>query len=47
MRTRIVVRRFVALIVLGVAVVATALAVAGAATAHHSVADGGVVNSRN
>ena len=47
MRAMIVVRRFVALIVLGVAVVAAALAVAGAATAHHSLADNGVINSKN
>jgi hypothetical protein len=47
MRANIVVRRVIASIVLAVAVVATALAVAGAATAQHSLADNGVINSRN
>jgi hypothetical protein len=47
MRARIVVRRFVTAIVLAVTVIATALAVAGAATTHHSLADNGVINSRN
>jgi hypothetical protein len=46
-RTRIVVRRFVTAIVLAVTVVAMALAVAGAATTHHSLADNGVISSRN
>jgi hypothetical protein len=47
MRARIVVRRFVAAIVLAVTVIAAALAVAGAVTAHHSLADNGVISSRN
>ena len=47
MRARIMLRRFAALIVLAVAVISAALAVAGAVTAHHSLADGGIVNSRD
>jgi hypothetical protein len=47
MRARIVVRRFIAAIVVAVTVIAAALAVAGAVTAHHSLADDGVVHSRN
>jgi hypothetical protein len=47
MRVRIVLRRFIASIVLAVAVIAAGLAVAGAVTAHHSLADNGVVSSRN
>jgi hypothetical protein len=47
MRARILVRRVIAVIVLAVAVIAAALAVAGASTAHHSLADNGVINSRN
>ena len=47
MRARIVVRRFVAAIVMAVAVIAAALALTGAATAHYSLADNGVINSRN
>jgi hypothetical protein len=42
-----VVRRFIAAIVLAVTVIAAGLAVAGAATAHHSLADDGVINSKN
>lgn len=47
MRARIVVRRFVAAVVMAVTIVAAALAVTGAVTAHHSLADNGVINSRN
>jgi hypothetical protein len=47
MRSRIMVRRFVAAIVLAVTVIAAALAVAAAAAAHHSLADNGVISSRN
>jgi hypothetical protein len=47
MRARIMIRRFVAAIVMAVAVVAAALAVTGAVTAHHSLADNGVINSRD
>jgi hypothetical protein len=42
-----VIRRCIAVILLAVAVVATALAVAGATAAHHSLADDGVISSRN
>lgn len=47
MRARIMVARFVAAIVIAVTVIAAALAVTGAVTAHHSLADNGVINSRN
>lgn len=47
MRTRIVVRRFVAAIVMAVAVIATALTATGAITGHHSLADNGVISSRD
>ena len=47
MRARIVVRRFVAAIVMAVAVIAAALALTGAVTAHYSLADDGVISSRN
>lgn len=47
MRAGMVIRRCIAAILLTVAVVATALAAAGATTAHHSLADNGVINSRN
>ena len=47
MRTRIVVRRFVAAIVMAVAVIAVALTATGAITAHYSLADDGVISSRN
>jgi hypothetical protein len=47
MRTRIVVRRFVAAIVMAVAVIAAALTATGAITAHYSLADNGVINSRD
>ncbi|HUN31716.1 MAG TPA: hypothetical protein VMU95_06810 [Trebonia sp.] len=47
MRARIMVRRFIALIVLSVAVISAGLAVVAATTSHHSLADDGVVNSRD
>ncbi len=47
MRTRILARRFVAAIVMAVTVIAAALAVTGAVTAHHSLADNGVISSHN
>jgi hypothetical protein len=47
MRTRIVARRFVAAIVVAVAVIAAALTATGAITAHYSLADDGVISSRN
>ena len=47
MRTRIVVRRFVAAIVVAVAVIAAALTATGALTSHYSLADNGVISSRN
>ena len=47
MRARVVVRRVMAAIVLAMAVLGAMLAVAGAVTAHHSLADGGVINSRD
>lgn len=47
MRARIVVRRFIAAIVVAVTVIAAALAVAGAVTEHHSLADNGVISSHN
>ena len=47
MRARIVVRRLVAAVVMAAAIVAAALAVTGTVTAHHSVADNGVINSRD
>jgi hypothetical protein len=47
MRARIVIRRFAAAIVMAVTVIAAALAVTGAVTAHHSLADNGVIDSRN
>ena len=47
MRARIVVRRFVAAIVMAVTVIAAALSLTGAVTAHHSLADDGVISSRN
>jgi hypothetical protein len=42
-QARIVVRRFVAAVVMAVTIIAAALAV----TAHHSLADNGVINSRD
>ena len=47
MRTRTVVRRFVAAIVVAVAVIAAALTTTGAITSHYSLADNGVIDSRN
>ena len=47
MRAGTVVRRFVAAIVMAVTVIAAALALTGAVTAHYSLADNGVINSRN
>ena len=47
MRARTMVRRFVAAIVVTVTVIAAALAVAGAVTTHHSLADNGVISSRD
>ena len=47
MGTRTVVRRFVAAIVVAVAVIAAALTATGAVTAHHSLADDGVISSRD
>jgi hypothetical protein len=47
MRTRIVARRLVAAIVMAVAVIAAALTATGAITAHYSLADDGVISSRN
>jgi len=47
MRTRTVVRRFVAAIAVAVAVIAAALTATGAITAHYSLADNGVINSRD
>ena len=47
MRARTVVRRFVAAIVMAVAVIAAVLALTGAVTAHYSLADDGVISSRN
>ena len=47
MRTRAVVRRFVAAIVVTLAVIAAALTATGAITAHYSLADNGVIDSRN
>ena len=47
MRARTVVRRFVAAIVMAVAVIAAALALTGAVTAHYSLADDGVISSRD
>jgi hypothetical protein len=47
MRTRIVVRRCVAAIVMAVAVIAAALTATGAITAHYSLADNGVISSHN
>jgi hypothetical protein len=47
MRTRIVARRLVAAIVMAVAVIAAALTATGAITAHYSLADDGVISSRD
>ena len=47
MRTRTVVRRFVAAIVVALAVIAAALTATGAITAHYSLADDGVISSHN
>jgi hypothetical protein len=47
MRTRIVVRRCVAAIIVAVAVIAAALTATGAITAHYSLADDGVISSRD
>jgi hypothetical protein len=47
MRVGIVVRRCIAAILLAVAVIAVALAAAGTVTAHHSLADNGVISSHN
>ncbi len=47
MRARIVVRRFVAAIVMAVSVIAAALSLTGAVTAHYSLADDGVISSRD
>lgn len=47
MRTRIVVRRFIAAIVMAAAATAAAATVTGAITSHYSLADNGVINSRN
>ena len=47
MRARIAARRFIAAIVVAVTVIAAAMAVAGTVTAHHSLADNGVINSHN
>jgi hypothetical protein len=47
MRAGIVARRCIAAILLAIAVIAAALATAGATTAHHSLADDGVINSKN
>jgi len=47
MRTRTMVRRFVAAIVLALAVIAAALTATGAITAHYSLADNGVISSHN
>ena len=47
MRTRIVVRRFVAAIVVAVAVIAAALTATAAVTSHYSLADNGVIESRD
>lgn len=47
MRIRTVIRRFVAAIVMAVAVIAAAATVTGAITAHYSLADNGVISSHN
>jgi hypothetical protein len=47
MRTRIVIRRFVAAIVMAVAVITAGLTATGAITGHYSLADNGVINSRD
>jgi len=47
MRTRVVVRRFVAAIVIAVTAIGAALTVAEAATGHYSLADNGVISSRD
>ena len=47
MRARTVVWRFVAAIVMAVSVIAAALALTGAVTAHYSLADNGVISSHN
>ena len=47
MRTRTMVRRFVAAIVVALAVIAAALTATGAITAHYSLADNGVISSHN
>ncbi len=47
MRARIVVRRFIAAIVMAAAVIAGGLALTGAVTSHYSLADNGVISSHN
>ena len=47
MRTRTMVRRFVAAIAVAVAVIAAALTATAAVTAHYSLADNGVLSSHN
>jgi len=47
MRTRIVVRRFVAAIVMAAAAIAATATVIGAITSHYSLADNGVISSRD
>lgn len=47
MRTRSVIRRFAAAIVVTLAVIAAALTATGAMTAHYSLADNGVISSHN
>ena len=47
MRARIAVRRLIAAIVVAVTVIAAALAVTGAVSAHYSLADNGVIHSQN
>jgi hypothetical protein len=47
LRVRMVVRRSIAAIVVAAALITLALTVTGAATAHHSLADNGVINSRD
>lgn len=47
MRTRTMVRHFVAAVAVAVAVIAAALTATGAMTAHYSLADNGVISSHN
>ncbi len=47
MRVSTAVRRFVAAIAMAVALIAAGVALTGAVTAHYSLADNGVISSRD